>query len=119
MRLMPQQPTPPEMPEEVMTIIDATGNRVRTEVLRLLAHEAQTAAQLAEATNTDHRQMRRHLAVLEELGLVIADTPPGERGPGRGRFVLWKTNHQRAEEVGRIWIDYVTGRRPAASHKDR
>jgi len=116
---MPQQPTPPEMPEEVMTIIDAIGNRVRTEVLRLLAHEAQTAAQLAEATNTDHRQMRRHLAVLEGLGLVIADTLPGQRGPGRGRFVLWKTDRQRAEEVGRIWINYVTGRHSPDSVQDQ
>lgn len=110
MRPMPQQPTPPAMPEEVMAIIDAIGHRVRTEVLRLLANDAQTAAQLAQATSTDYRQMRRHLAILEELGLVVANTPPDARGPGRGRSVLWHTNIERAEEVGRIWIDYVTGR---------
>ena len=92
-----------------MAIIDAVGNRVRTEVLRLLALEARTAAQLAEETDSDIRQMRRHLAVLEEQGLVIADTPASERGPGR-RGVLWRTNIERVEEVGRIWVKYVTGR---------
>ena len=99
-----------------MAIIDAVGNRVRTEVLRLLALDARTAAQLADATDSDIRQMRRHLAVLEDQGLVIADTPASQRGPGR-RGVLWRTNIERAEEVGRIWVDYVTGRHSSATQE--
>jgi DNA-binding transcriptional ArsR family regulator len=98
------------MPREVAAIIDAIGNRLRTEILSLIADTAMTASDLAEATGGDVTTIRRHLAVLEELGLVDADRPPDDRGPGRGRFVLWKTNHQRAEEVGRRWIGYVTGR---------
>lgn len=100
-----------------MAIIDAIGNRVRTEVLRLLACEAQSATQLARATDSDYRQMRRHLAVLEDLGLVVADTPPDQRGPGR-RGVLWRTNIERAEEIGRLWVDYVTGRHCAGPEQD-
>ena len=103
----------------MVAIIDAIGNRLRTEILRLIADTAMTASKLAEATGGDATTIRRHLAVLEGLGLVDADTLPDDRGPGRGRFVLWKTNHQRAEEVGRIWIDYVTGRHSPDSTQDR
>jgi DNA-binding transcriptional ArsR family regulator len=109
MRAMPSLPSPPRMPREVAAIIDAIGNRLRTEILNLIAHTAMTASDLARSTGGDVTTIRRHLAILEELGLVEADRPPEDRGPGRGRFVLWKTNHQRAEEVGRRWSDYVTG----------
>jgi DNA-binding transcriptional ArsR family regulator len=110
MRAMPSLPSPPRLSREVAAIIDAIGNRLRTQILSLIADTAMTASDLAEATGGDVTTIRRHLAILEELGLVNADRPLDDRGPGRGRFVLWKTNHQRAEEVGRRWIDYVTGR---------
>ena len=109
-RAMPQLPTPPDMPEEVKAIVDAIGNRVRTEILCQLASRPQIVSELASSTGTVASQVRKHLAILEELGLVSADRAPGDRGPGRGRFVLWSTNVERAEEVGRAWIDYVTGR---------
>jgi DNA-binding transcriptional ArsR family regulator len=97
------------MPREVAAIVDAIGNRLRTEILSLIADTAMTASDLGEATGADVTTIRRHLATLEDLSLVEADRPPDDRGPGRGRFVLWKTNHHRAEEVVRLWIDYVTG----------
>jgi DNA-binding transcriptional ArsR family regulator len=114
---MPRLPSPPNMPPEVQAITDAIGNRVRTEILRLLAANPKTASDLAKQTGGDVTRVRRHLAVLEELGLVIADRPPQERGPGRGRFVLWRTDHPRAEEVGRLWTDYVTGNYPPGQHE--
>jgi DNA-binding transcriptional ArsR family regulator len=118
MRAMVRFPTPSRMPREVGAIIDAIGNRLRTEILSLIADTTMTATDLAEATGGDVTTIRRHLAVLEGLGLVDADRLPDDRGPGRGRFVLWKTNHKRAEEVGRIWINYVTGRQsPDASQE--
>ena len=119
MRAMPSLPSPPLMPREVAAIIDAIGNRLRTEILSLIADTAMTSTDLAEATGGDVTTIRRHLAVLEELGLVEADRAPDDRGPGRGRFVLWKTNHKRAEEVGRTWIDYVTGRHSPDSTQDQ
>ena len=111
MRSMPSLPAPPDMPTEVKVIIDAIGHSVRTEILRQLAERPLGVRELAEATGTVVSQVRKHLAILEELGLVVADVPPDERRPGgRGRAVLWSTNIERAEEVGKIWIDYVTGR---------
>jgi DNA-binding transcriptional ArsR family regulator len=111
MRSMPSLPVPPEMPTEVKIIIDAIGHSVRTEILRQLAGRPLGVHELAEATGTGETSARKHLAILEEAGLVVADTPPTARRPGgRGRGVLWRTNIERAEEVGRIWVNYVTGR---------
>jgi len=111
MRVMPSLPAPPDMPTEVKVIIDAIGHSVRTEILRQLADRPLGVRELADATGTVISQIRKHLAILEELGLVDADVPPGQRRPGgRGRAVLWSTNIKRAEEVGQVWIDYVTGR---------
>ncbi|CAN5190218.1 hypothetical protein BH09ACT12_BH09ACT12_01760 [soil metagenome] len=97
------------MPRDVEAIIDAIGNRLRSEILNLIAESPKTATSLAESTGSDVTTIRRHLAILEELGLVDADRAPTDRGPGRGRFVLWKTNHQRVEELSTRWIDYATG----------
>lgn len=111
MRTMPSLPAPPDMPTEVKIIIEAIGHSVRTETLRQLADRSLGVRELADATGTVVSQIRKHLAILEELGLVVADVPPGQRRPGgRGRAVQWSTNRKRAEEVGQIWIDYVTGR---------
>ncbi len=110
MRAMPHLPTPPDMPGAVKAIVDAVGHTVRTEILHQLSARPQTARELAEATGTVISQIRKHLVILEELDLVRADRPADERGPGRGRVVLWATNQERAAEVGRQWIEYVTAR---------
>ena len=113
---MPSLPAPPEMPTEVKIIIDAIGHSVRTEILRQLAERPLGVHEIADATGTKETAARKHLAILEEARLVIADLPPGERKPGgRGRVVMWRTNIERAEEVGRIWVNYVTGRRYSAA----
>ena len=92
-------------------MIDAIGHSVRTEILRQLADRPIGVRELANATGTVVSQVRKHLAILEEFGLVVADVPPDERRPGgRGRAVLWSTNIKRAEEVGQLWTNYVTGR---------
>ena len=70
---MPSLPSLPRMPREVAAIIDAIGNRLRTEILSLIADTAMTSSELAQATGGDVTTIRRHLAVLEELGLVDAD----------------------------------------------
>jgi DNA-binding transcriptional ArsR family regulator len=107
---MPSLPAPPEMPTEVKVIIDAIGHSVRTEILRQLSERPLGVHEIADATGTKETSARKHLAILEEAGLVIADTSPGDRkSGGRGRAVLWRTSIERAEEVGRIWVNYVTG----------
>lgn len=108
MRAMPHLPTPPDMPATIKAVIDAIGHAVRTEILRRLSSRPQTVRELADATGTVVSQVRKHLAILEELDLVRADRPSDERGPGRGRVVLWETNRERVREVGQGWIDYVT-----------
>jgi DNA-binding transcriptional ArsR family regulator len=109
MRPVPRLSKPPEMPEGVLAIIDAIGNSARTEILRHLSLRAMSAPELAQLIDAHPSQVRRHLDVLEDLGLVTADHPRGDRR-AKGRVVLWTTDRTRAEEVGRIWIDYVAGR---------
>ncbi len=120
MRSMPSLPAPRDMPTEVKVIIVAIGHSVRTEILRQLADRPLGVRELADATGTVVSQVRKHLAILEDLGLVVADVSPDERRPGgRGRAVLWSTNLGRAEEVGKIWIDYVTGRTSRGATQER
>ena len=119
MRFMPSLPAPPEMPTEVKIIVDAIGHSVRTEILCQLSQRPLGVYEIADATGTKETAARKHLAILEEVGLVIADAPPHERkSGGRGRAVLWRTNIERAEEVGRIWVDYVIGRRSPVTQQD-
>jgi DNA-binding transcriptional ArsR family regulator len=115
---MPSLPVPHDMPTEMKILVDAIGHRIRTEILRQLADRPLGVQELAAATGTVVSQIRKHLAILEELGLVIADRSPEDRRPGgRGRSALWTTDTQRAEEVGRVWIRYVTGESGPSSGK--
>lgn len=107
------------MPGAVKTLVEAIGHSVRAEILHQLAHRPQTVRELALATGTVTSQVRKHLAILEELDLVRADRPRDERGPGRGRVVLWVTNQEKVKDVGQRWIDYASGRSsPAHSDTD-
>lgn len=108
MRHVPRLSKPTSMPKEVLAILDAIGNRVRTEILRHLSARQLTVADLADMTGVDRSSVLRHLRVLEDLGLVSADHPPGER-LGRGRTVLWHTNRERVAEIANIWQAYATG----------
>lgn len=97
------------MPAGVVAIIDAIGNSVRTEILRHLSLRAMSATQLAEVIDADPRVVRRHLEVLEDMGLVSADHPRGSRR-GVGRVVVWETNEQRVNEVAIAWRAYASGK---------
>jgi DNA-binding transcriptional ArsR family regulator len=94
------------MPEEVRSVIDVIGNNVRTEILRRLSQQPLTAIALAQQVGVHHASVHRHLALLEEHGLVIADVDPGHR---RGQAVTWRTNVDKVAELGRIWVDYACG----------
>src|SRR6266508_4064971 len=104
---VPRLSKPGSMPKEVLAVIDAIGNRARTEILRHLSAGQLTVADLAELTGVDRSWILRHLTVLEELGLVSADHARGER-LGRGRTVLWQTNRDRVVAVAAIWQAYAT-----------
>ncbi|WP_442940345.1 hypothetical protein [Nocardioides sp. B-3] len=70
--------------------------------------------ELADAVGVEHSRILRHPAVLEDLGLVVADHLRGQRR-GVGRVVLWTTNRKSVEELGRRWTDYATGRQPSST----
>ncbi len=90
-------------------MLDAIGNGARTEILRHLSVQSMSTPDLAEAIGVDHSRVLRHLAVLEDLGLVSADHPRGSRR-GVGRVVMWETNQQRVNEVAIAWRAYASGK---------
>lgn len=108
MQRVPRLSKPPAMPEGVVAIIDAIGNGTRTEILRHLSLRAMNATELAEVIDADPRVVRRHLEVLEDMGLVAADHPRGDRR-AKGRVVMWETNKQRVNEVANTWRTYALG----------
>ena len=57
-------------------------------------------------------------SVREDMGQVTVDPPSGDRR-AKGRVVLCATDLARAEEVGRIWLDYVAGRPLPNPEKDQ
>ena len=87
-------------------MVEAISNAVRTEVLRHLSARPMTAVELAAATEIVHSSIHRHLKVLEEQGLVVADQEADHR---RGREVRWTTNAARVAEVAALWSSYATG----------
>jgi DNA-binding transcriptional ArsR family regulator len=109
MQPVPRLSKPPNMPEEVLAMLDAIGNSARTEILRHLSVQPLSTPDLAKAIGVDHSRVLRHLAVLEDLGLVSADHPRGSRR-GVGRVVMWETNQQRVNEVAMAWRAYASGK---------
>lgn len=80
--------------------VEIFGNKARVEILGFLASlgpgEKRTRGQIVEATSLEPVLIGRHLAVLEELGLVEADQPPGDRRGTRPQYCL---NRDKTEEV--------------------
>lgn len=105
---VPRLSQPPNMPEEVLEMLEAIGNSARTEILRHLSAQSMSTPDLAEAIGVEHSRVLRHLAVLEDLGLVSADHPRGSRR-GVGRVVMWETNKERVKEIADAWRSYASG----------
>ncbi len=103
---MPRLTSIPDQPEEVSATIDVIGNQVRTEILRRLSLEPMTAPELGDSMGVSRFSVLRHLAALEEHGLVRADRPVGER---KGVLVHWSTDRERVAALGARWTTYATG----------
>lgn len=75
----------PDLPEGVDVAIDALGNRVKAAAIRsLLVDGPATQTQLAARLSLTRTNMRRHLAELEDLGLLRVH-PPREEPDTRRR----------------------------------
>lgn len=107
MRPMPRLSLPPGMTEELASIIDVLGNHARTEILCRLAQQPMTTVELAYELGVSHSSVWRHLVLLEDHGLVLADVESGRR---RGnKHVQWETVPERVRELGTRWIRYASG----------
>ena len=97
---MPSYALPPHMREDVSMAGEIFGNNARVEFLGYLSSlqpgERRTRGQIVEATSLEPVLIGRHLVVLEELGLVEVDQPPGDR---RGTRPQYRLNRDKTEEV--------------------
>lgn len=106
---MPRLIEPPGMPQEVSTAIETIGNRARIEILRSLAlHGPLTLTELADELEVGRSSTQRHLATLEEQGLVRGDIPSAERW--RRVAVRWRVNADAVDDVLNALRTYLTGR---------
>lgn len=100
-------------------INDIISSRRRTQILRLLSDRPMTVTELAVELNIDPTQAktnlrRKHLDVLEQVGLVVSDTPRSERRPrGQAKKVLYWTNPAAVDIVKDAWGAYAKGQEPA------
>lgn len=106
---MPRLIEPPGMPEEVSRAIETIGNRARIEILRSLAlHGPLTLTELADDLDVRRTTAQRHLASLEQQGLVRGDIPADERW--RRVAVRWSIVDDAVDTTFSALRDYVTGR---------
>jgi DNA-binding transcriptional ArsR family regulator len=69
----------PLLAQQVEESIEAFGNRVRVAVLRSLELDGRaTRGELAERLQVTSSILQKHLATLEEMGLVYLDPPRSE-----------------------------------------
>lgn len=106
MRRVPRLTSPADMPPGMGEVAAVMGNRARTEILRLASQRPMTAPELADTVGLSGVSAWRHLGALEELGLVDADVPQGQR---KGVTVRWSTNCDRVRALGGRWAAYATG----------
>ncbi|MEG9227257.1 ArsR/SmtB family transcription factor [Aeromicrobium sp. Sec7.5] len=82
-------PVRPEQPEGVDRAIDMVGNRVKVAAIRsLLVDGPATQTELAERLSVQRSLLRKHLPVLEELGVVWVHPPREETDARRRQYSI-------------------------------
>ena len=94
--------------------MEVVGNPGRSAVLRVIVTNpglfyGQIAEQLPELPVPT---MATHLRVLERVGCISLDVPPGNR---RGRAPRYTANVDRIEQLVSAWVAYMTDAGPQAT----
>lgn len=97
----------PELPPKVEIAVGMIGSRAQTDMLRHLCRMGpSTARELVEATGISRPSLNRHLVALEDVGVVTASPPPGDRA---GKTVKYTAQLDRVREVAENYLRYVSG----------
>ncbi|MDF2910920.1 MAG: ArsR family transcriptional regulator [Sporolactobacillus laevolacticus] len=83
---LPDEKEAEVVPEDLLTILSALGDRSRLQLLKLLYHHPYCTQQLAESTGLAKATISKHLKILEKANLI-----EGER---HGYFVFYRTNEK-------------------------
>ncbi|TFH68125.1 ArsR family transcriptional regulator [Cellulomonas sp. HD19AZ1] len=97
----------PPVPREVAVIYDAVGNRVRGMIVSELGRSGPlSTTDLAQRVGIARNYALKHLAKLEEVGLVRADTPREVRAR---RVTLWSVDVERREQMIEQFNGFLRG----------
>lgn len=80
---------PMPLPSEVVVALESFGTPFARCVVRHLAgHSPATSAEIAQALGSHPGTVWNRIKQLERAGIVVADTPPGERSGKQVRYSL-------------------------------
>jgi len=90
---------------DVEAAVATFGNRSRNEILRFLtAKGPATRGDIVAAVSAGEPSVAKHLAALEEAGVVIVDVEPGRR---HGRSPRYSANAVRIKELLDAHLSYL------------
>ena len=69
-----------ESPELLLSIAKALSNPVRLEALKALGRKSMSVGELAKALDVPMSTMALAVRTLEEAGLIMSDSQPGQHG---------------------------------------
>ena len=107
MCLMPRitQPHDAAWSADVEAAVATFGNRSRNEILRFLTSSGPaTRGDIVEAVSAGEPSVAKHLAVLEDAGVVMVDVEPGRR---HGRSPRYSANPARIQELLDAHLNYL------------
>jgi len=104
---MPRLIMPP-LPPEVDMAIAHMGNRAQADILRHLAKAGpSTIGGLMDGVDMTRPSLNRHLAALEDAGIVHTNPPAGNR---HGKAVTYAADLDRVRRLASEYLRYVSGK---------
>ncbi|MEH7253517.1 metalloregulator ArsR/SmtB family transcription factor [Neobacillus niacini] len=88
---LPDEKVEDAVPEDLLTILSALGDRSRMQILKLLYHHAYCTQQLTDSTGLAKATISKHLKILEKAGLI--------KGERHGYYVFYKTNENKLDQL--------------------
>lgn len=90
---------------DVEAAVATFGNRSRNEILRFLtANGPATRGDIVAAVSAGEPSVAKHLAALEDAGVVIVDVEPGRR---HGRSPRYSANAVRIKQLLEAHLSYL------------
>lgn len=98
-------PSDPNRDPDVEFAVQLYGSRPRHAIVRFLSQNGGSfRGEIAAGAGISAGAIGAHLEVLEDMGVLRADVPDGERA---GRSVRYSVDASRVRELGDAWLRYA------------